>query len=114
MVKTYKRKTSRRDWPEESMNNAVEAVVKQRTGYMLAAKSFSVSQTTLVRKLKIAHANVSATTTKILKGFYWDLKKKVFSDDDENELCNYILDMESRFYDLTVKEHERVSLQLSS
>nr|CAH7753272.1 unnamed protein product [Callosobruchus chinensis] len=47
-VKNYKRKT----WSEESMKNAVNILVKQEIGYTLAAKTYSVTQATLERKVR--------------------------------------------------------------
>ena len=50
MVKSYKRT---KDWSKEVMRNMVDSVVQGKMGYYLAAKAFSVPQTTLERKLNI-------------------------------------------------------------
>nr|CAI5837101.1 unnamed protein product [Callosobruchus analis] len=105
MVRNCKRKTERGNWSEESMKNAVNAVVKREMGYKLAAKTYSVPQTTLQRKVKVARVALedpaaSATSVKVPLG----PKRRTFSYDEEKELCNYILDMESRLYGLTPKD----------
>lgn len=53
MVKNYKRKTDRGSWSEESMQNAVKSVIEGKMGYKLAARTFSVPQTILERKVKV-------------------------------------------------------------
>nr|CAI5833341.1 unnamed protein product [Callosobruchus analis] len=96
MVRNYKRKTERGNWSEECMKNAVNAVVKREMGYKLAAKTYSVPQTALEGKVKAARVALedpaaSATSVKVPLG----PKRRTFSDDEEKELCNYIVDMES-------------------
>ncbi|CAK1600154.1 unnamed protein product [Parnassius mnemosyne] len=56
MVKNYKRKTERGNWSEQCMKNTVDVVSEEKMGYKLAAKTFSVPQTTLERKVKKARA----------------------------------------------------------
>ncbi|CAH1961578.1 unnamed protein product [Acanthoscelides obtectus] len=50
--------TDRGGWTEEQMKNAVLAVVENKMGYYLAAKSFEVPQTTLERKDQLPQANI--------------------------------------------------------
>lgn len=54
MVRNYKRKTERGNWSEQSMKTAVD-VIEEKMGYKLAAKTYSVPQTTLERQLGIGH-----------------------------------------------------------
>ncbi|CAH1984656.1 unnamed protein product [Acanthoscelides obtectus] len=58
MVRNYVRKTDRGGWTEEQMKNAVLAVVENKMGYYLDAKSFEVPQTTLERKVRLARENM--------------------------------------------------------
>nr|CAI5867355.1 unnamed protein product [Callosobruchus analis] len=114
IVRNYKRKTESGDWSEESMKNAVNAVVKREMGYKLAAKTYSVPQTTLERKVKAARVALedpaaSATSVKVPLG----LKRRTFSDDEEKELCNYIVDMGSRLYGLTPKDLRALAYTLA-
>jgi hypothetical protein len=41
-------------------------------------------------------------------------KDKVFSDEEEQELCIYILDMESRLYGLTLKDLKGLAYRLAA
>ncbi|XP_050557910.1 uncharacterized protein LOC118277956 [Spodoptera frugiperda] len=112
MVKTYKKKTNRGDWAQESMAKAVDAVIEGKMGYMLAAKTFSVPQTTLERKVKISRENLAASSSASIK-VPLGPKRPVFTEDEEKELCNYILDMESRLYGLTTKDLKALAYNLA-
>ncbi|CAK1582112.1 unnamed protein product [Parnassius mnemosyne] len=79
------------------MKDAVKNVVEGKIGYKLAAKSFSVPQTTLESLDKNDPITVKF---KVPLG----PKEKVFTDNEEEELCKYIIDMESRLYGLTMKD----------
>lgn len=96
MVRNYKKKTSRGDWSEESMKDAVKNVVEGKMGYRLAAKSFSVPQTTLERKVKLARESLDKNDPMTVK-FKVPLgpKEQVFTDNEEEELCKYIIDMKA-------------------
>ncbi|CAG5049180.1 unnamed protein product [Parnassius apollo] len=74
-------------------------------GYKLAAKSFSVPQTTLERQVKLARESLDKNGPITVK-FKVPLgpKEQVFTDNEEEELCKYIIDMESRLYGLTMKD----------
>jgi hypothetical protein len=69
MVKTYKRKTNRGEWSQESLENSVDAVVERKMGYMIAAKTFSVPQTTLERKVKGAQETSATSSSTSIKVF---------------------------------------------
>jgi hypothetical protein len=94
------------------MKNAVDIVIQGKMGYKLAAKTYSVPQTTLERKVKEARVgigNAAVPSVKVPLG----PKKKTFSDDEEKELCNYIIDMESRLYGLTTKDLRALAYTLA-
>ena len=113
MVKKYKRKTNRGEWSEESMKKAVEAVVEGKMGYMLAGKTFSVPQTTIERKVKGARENSPpSSSTNIKVKVSLGPKQPVFTEEEENELCSYILDMETRLYGLTTKDLKALAYNL--
>ena len=63
MVYTYVRKTDRQSWSEESMRNAIEAVVGGSMGILRAAKTFAVPKTTLHRRVanknKLIHGELT-------------------------------------------------------
>lgn len=105
MVKTYKRKTNRGDWSEENMKNAVKSVIEGKMGYYRAAKTYGVPQTTLERKVKKVRENKNENDSGTIKmKVKLGPKLSVFTFDEEKELCDYILDMESRLYGLTTKD----------
>ncbi|GBP39102.1 hypothetical protein EVAR_27463_1 [Eumeta japonica] len=112
MVKTYKKKTNRGDWTQESMEKAVDAVIEGKMGYMLAAKTFSVPQTTLEIKVKASRENLAASSSASIK-VPLGPKRPIFTEDEEKELCSYIIDMESRLYGLTTKDLKALAYNLA-
>ncbi|GBP12702.1 hypothetical protein EVAR_10342_1 [Eumeta japonica] len=112
MGKTYKKKTNRGDWAQESMEKTVDAVIEGKMGYMLAAKTFSVPQTTLERKVKASRENLAASSSASIK-VPLGLKRPIFTEDEEKELCTYIIDMESRLYGLTTKDLKALAYNLA-
>jgi hypothetical protein len=94
------------------MEKAVDAVLEGKMGYMLAAKTFSVPQTTLERKVKGAREN-SATSLSTSMKVSLGPKHPVFTKEEENELCRYILDMETRLYGLTTKDLKALAYNLA-
>ena len=89
MVKTYKKKTNRGDWAQESMAKAVDAVIEGKMGYMLAAMTYSVPQTTLERKVKASRENLAASSSASIK-VPLGPKQPVFTEDEEKELCSFV------------------------
>lgn len=116
MVRDYKRTTNRGSWSEESMREAVKAVLDAKMGYYKAAKQFNVPQTTLERKVKAARSLLKETSDenipipiKVPLG----PRLPVFSVFEEDELCAYILEMEERLYGLTVKDLKELVYKLA-
>ena len=52
MVRSYKRKSTRQTWNEESMKAAIKAVTDNGLGLKKASAEFSVPKTTLRRRVK--------------------------------------------------------------
>ncbi|XP_011165875.1 uncharacterized protein LOC105200151 isoform X2 [Solenopsis invicta] len=111
MVRNYKRKTDRGNWSEETMRNAITAVLERKMGYYLAAKTYSVPQSTLERKVKKAREN---------KDFCQEIKvplgpkSPTFSAKEEAELVEYLKEMECRFYGLTTNDLKILVYQLAT
>lgn len=61
MGRKYTRKTKRQSWSEESMKIAVSEVIGGTMGYMKAAKTYCVPQTTLEARVKKARISGSLT-----------------------------------------------------
>lgn len=87
MVRTYKRKTERGKWLEESMKNAVETVLNGKLGYRRAAQSYGIPQTTLERRVRECRE---------LDGAPCQMKRPlgpkttVFSEEEEMQLVAYL------------------------
>lgn len=99
MVHNYKRKIKRWAWSEQAMPKVIDTILQRNMWYMLAAKSFSVPQTTLERSNKGTWERQWSIEPKIPLG----AKLPVFLQEEENELVNYLLGMESSFLDLWPK-----------
>ncbi|XP_039279002.1 uncharacterized protein LOC120350338 [Nilaparvata lugens] len=79
-------------------SNTVLAVKREKMPFATAAKWFNVPRNTLKRR--VLDKNVYAVEIKKVLGKY----RNVFSEEQEQELCEYIIDMERRFYGLTQNE----------
>lgn len=112
MVRTYRRKTERGSWNEEAMKSAIKEVINGRMGYFKAANQFQVPQTTLerkVKKIKSESKEVESFDVNCRLGPY----KTVFSPEEEEQLVNYIKNMESRLFGLTGNDVKRLAYQLA-
>lgn len=110
MVRTYKRTTDRAQWSEETMTNAVKAVLENRMGTLLASKTFGVPRTTLQRKVN--HARQFPNIPPKIKVALGP-KTTVFTIAEEKELASYIVDMESRLFGLTARDVKVLAYQLA-
>lgn len=91
MPRKYVRKTARQNWSESAMITALDAV-KNGMPYKTASKQFMVPLMSLKRRAK--GKNVHALGgIKGLGNF-----KKVFTDEQELELVQYITDNEETMY----------------
>lgn len=109
MVRNYKRKGEQQKWSQESMQAAVDAVVEGAMGYFKAATKFGVPQSTLERHVKLRRENPTLQVKKTL-GKY----KCVFSEEQENELVDYLKNLEQHNCGLTSKEVRCLAYQLAS
>ncbi|KAK0162410.1 hypothetical protein PV327_006190 [Microctonus hyperodae] len=109
MVRNYKRKGEQQKWSQESMQAAVDTVVEGVMGYFKAATKFGVPQSTLERHVKLRRGNPTLQVKKTL-GKY----KCVFSEEQENELVDYLKNLEQRNCGLTSKEVRCLAYQLAS
>lgn len=107
----YKRKTDRQSWNGESMKLAVQAVLDGEMGYRKASANFNVPQTTLERRVKKARENglAPAVASEKSLGRY----KSVFSKEQEEELAQYIFNMEERLFGLTLMDLRHLAFELS-
>jgi hypothetical protein len=112
MVFKYNRKTNRQNWPIVSMQQAVNAVISGEMGYRRASVAFGVPQTTLERHVKKQRDNISngmdGVVSKVLGS-----KKAVFTVQQEEELVEYLKDMEARLFGLNITECRKLAFQLA-
>lgn len=107
MVRNYKRVTDRQSWSEESMQNAMDALVKGEMGFLKASQTFKIPKATLFRRFR----EKNKVRNLVDKGF--GNYQTVFSKTQEEELVKYVLDMESRFYGITLLDLRSIAYQLA-
>jgi hypothetical protein len=89
------------------MESAINAVKNQGMPIKTASRNFGVPVMSLKRRVR--SRNVITNTHKKILGS----RKTVFSAEQEEELVNYILDMEVRMYGLTTHDVRSLAYQLA-
>lgn len=107
MPHTYKRKSNRQSWSEESMSNALEALRNGACGYLKAAKQFGVPKSTLERRFK--EKNKYATGHSKLLGS----RRQTFPHELEQQLVEYVKNMESMLFGLSTRSIRSLAYQLA-
>lgn len=98
----------RKQYCKEDMSSAIKAVRENKMGYLRAAKFYKVPRTTLFRLSKnTAISPEEAAATKLGR-------KCILGPDLEQQLVEYILKMESKFYGLTMRDLRRLAYQLAT
>lgn len=127
----YTRKIDRQSWSADSMKEAIEEVLAGRMGYLRASKLFNVPQTTLENRVKKAKGGLSAEEASkkgilsfIGLAFVYFIQillctdvlgsyKPVFTEEQENELVEHILQMEGRLFGLTLTDLRTLAFELA-
>lgn len=104
----YTRKSTQQSWSAEAMKEAILAVKRDKMPFATAAKQFNVPRNTLKRR--VLEKNRDATDDKKILGKY----RMVFTDDQELELCQHIIDMEQRFYGVTQSNLRNMAYSLAT
>jgi len=107
MVGIWKRTTDRQAWDSNAMKAAVEDVRSGRLGYKAASTQHGVPKSTLERRVK--NQNQYAVESNTVLG----AKKRVFTDEVENELVQYCVRMEEMFFGLTITDLRWLAFQLA-
>lgn len=97
-----KSKPKRKQWCSEDMAMAICVIRKGEMGLKKASRSFNVPRPTLQRLVRVDKPPEEAASTKLGR-------KPLMSDDMEKELVEYLLLMESKFYDLTRADVRRIA-----
>ncbi|KAJ0169726.1 hypothetical protein K1T71_014332 [Dendrolimus kikuchii] len=109
MVRNYKKTTNQHAWSSEAMKKAVQKVVSGEMGYKKASKALGVPQTTLERYVHRHRNNLSNIEITKKLGHY----RTIFSQEQEEELVQYIKTMEARFHGLTSLELRRLAYEIA-
>ncbi|KAJ8729016.1 hypothetical protein PYW07_006712 [Mythimna separata] len=107
MSSTYKRTSQQQTWDPDAMEKAIRAVRNEEMGFLKASKEFKVPRSTLKRRVK--GINKEAIEIKKILGSC----HPTFSMEQEEELVHHILEMEKRFYGLTLQDVRRLAYQLA-
>lgn len=94
----------RQQWEEHDMEQALNSVQRKIMGFKSAAKTFSVPKTTLMRRFKKQQGSSKGD----LGGPRTTFPKQV-----EIEICEHIIEMETRFFGLTSKDLRRLVYELA-
>jgi hypothetical protein len=97
----------RKNWDPIMMVKAVKAVRTGEMGYKRASKYFEVPKGTLERYVK-THEKTPETLVEVRLG-----RKPVLSNDIEELLVKYCVEMDARFYGLRRKDISRMAFQLA-
>lgn len=106
MVYNYKRKGERQSWDSGNMQKAIEAV-KDGMAFLTAATTYNVPRNTLKRR--VLNQNMRATGNKKEFGGF----KSVFTREQEQEIYNHLLMLETRFFGMTIKDLQSSAFELA-
>lgn len=98
-------KPKRKQWNPGDMVMAIKAIRNKELGLKKASHKFSVPRPTLQRLARGDKPPEEAATTRLGR-------KTIMGDKLERELVEYLLQVESKFYDLTRQDVRRIAYQL--
>lgn len=101
MPTKYIRKSNRKAWNNQQLEQAIEAV-NAGTSVKAAASNYTVPRTTLLRHL--ASPNISPRLGPLAS---------VFNHQQEEELVQHLLDLEKRFYGITMTDVRKLAYDLA-
>lgn len=104
MVRRYKTLGKNKRWSQTNLLAAIQAVNQQGSSKNRAAIEYGVPRQTLNRYLKFPEQDVCEMLKPI---------NTVFSRQQEEELMQYLLEMDKRLYGLTLRELRSVAYQLA-
>lgn len=104
MVRCYKSVGKKKQWSSTNLFAAVEAVNRHGSSKNRAAIEYGIPRQTLNRYLKLSEQERREMAIPV---------NTVFSRQQEEELLQYLLDMDKRLYGLTLRELRSVAFQLA-
>lgn len=103
MVRTYIRKTSRASYSEETARTVIEKISCGELSKRQAFLQYGIPRSTLAKRMK----NIEHTPTSL--GRF----KRVFDAAQEDEICHYAIEMQRRFYGLSLHDLRSLAFQLA-
>ncbi|XP_055641843.1 uncharacterized protein LOC129778764 [Toxorhynchites rutilus septentrionalis] len=101
MPTNYKRKSNRQSWTAQQLEQAIKAV-KSGSPVKTAARTYAIPRSTLIRHL------TSPTVSTRLGPL-----DSVFNSQQEEELVQHLLDLEKRFYGITMSNVRTLAFDLA-
>lgn len=108
MPRIYKRKTEKGTYSLEAINNAVQRILKNSEKIRKVADEIGIDKSTLCRYVKKTKAEQEITTV----GYYGN--RKIFNDQAEAELCDYLKNSARMYFGLTPVEVRNLAFQIAS
>lgn len=108
MNRYYKRKSDRGKWSVQDMKEAVMKVRNTELSVRQAAEQYNVPKSTLQRRVAMKNKIVSEDEK------YLGRYRQVFTEIQETEIKEYILDMEQRFFGITYKELRLLAFEFAT
>lgn len=109
MVRRYVRKTTRGCWDERKMVAAMDAIQSGKMGYLQSAKKHGVPKSTLRRIMKKLQDHGEVNIRCPLGS-----KASIFTADEERDLVEYLITIESRLFGLTNIIRRRLAFELAT
>lgn len=104
MVRNYVKKKTEPSWLEEDMIRALEMINRNEISVRQAAQRFKIPKTCILRR---KNNEMMPKTSRN------DHFKQVFTEQQETELVEHILDLEKRFYGITPLDARRFAYELA-
>lgn len=104
MVRTYVKKKPEPSWTEEDMTRALEMIDRNEISVRKASRRFGIPKTCILRR---KHNELMPKAPRN------DHFKQVFTEQQENELVEHILDLEKRFYGITPLDARRIAFEVA-
>ncbi|CAH1963744.1 unnamed protein product [Acanthoscelides obtectus] len=107
MPTRYTRTTQQQTWDSEAMEKAIRAVRNGEMGFLKASTVFGDPRSTL--KWRVQRKNKHAVENVKILGS----RRPIFSPVQEAQLVQHILELENRFYGLTLRDVRKLAFQLA-
>lgn len=104
---TKTKEKARQAWDKNAMADAIKAVRENTMGFLKASKKYCVPKTTLIRLSKVEDRSLSDITNCKLG------RKSTLPNELEDELADYILEMEKSGFGLTRRDIRSLAYQLA-